>query len=1268
MKGFAFLSGFISAAITLGIILPVNSQVTSDGTTNTTVNSTGNNFNILNGIQRGGNLFHSFGEFSIPTGGSATFQNSSAIENIINRVTGGNISNIDGLIKSQGSANLFLINPAGIMFGENASLDIGGSFLGTTAESILFEDGFEFSAVNAQSEPLLTISVPLGLQYGTNSSSINVSGANLTVNSGQNLALLGGDVTISNSQISAPGGQIQLGGLSETGTIQLEGLTAKFPENLTRSNITLENAANINSTSTNAGNITIDAADFSMSGSSELLAGLTNGGSDTTSVAGNITINATGNTNISGKSLIANDLQTLSVGNGGNIELNTNSLSLTGGSRIQSVTNSTGASGEITIYANSGIVIDGFTDDGLFSGILSRSATETSGTGGNITINNPQNTLTLSNRGFIGAVTNSSSNGGSIETNLNNLVMETGGQILTATTNLGNAGDITINASESVKISGESQDFVPNPFLDLAVFDLNTLEFITGFNPNVADSETIPYTSVERTPEQIVSGTTILGTAQAQVDYYSFSVTQGGSRAILDIDGGFIEGDDGSLDTNIVLFDRSTGLIVDVNDDSEATAGGEGSLPGRSGPFTLDSLIDTTLETPGFYVLAVGTFPATIDDYQLIEGSTPQVGDTYTLQVSLENQGTQGVSLPEPLNLDNFNPNVENRSGVFSNASGIGNGGTITINTPQLILDNSGIINSETFDGVGGDIILNVGNRVEINGGENIELNSNGSGNGGNLTINTQQLSMTGADIWNRNRNLGDGGNITITASESVLLESFAGIFNNVDPGAGGNGGNITVETPLLRLLNAGQISTGTSRFLGNASSPLEGDAGDLTITADSVEIIGTSTDGIFPSGLLSRSESGGEAGDLTVTTGRLLVADGAFITSSAVGSGKGGDISIVASESVEVLGNDLFGDSSAISSSASSIFGTSIEDATGDAGSLTITTERLRVAEGGRIQAFTRGAGDAGNITLQADEIEVTGVTEDGDVSAISASSTTDSIAGSINITANNLTVSDRAEITVSNTGAGDAGILTVNADNIFLDTQGSLQGEVLAGEQGNINLSSQFLLLRNGSSITTNATETANGGNININSAIIAGFENSDIVANAVEGNGGNINITTQGIFGLQFRDELTSESDITASSQFGVNGTVEINNITIDPNSGLVELLTELTDPSKQIANGCSSNNESSFVATGRGGMPQNPTEYVDLNRTWSDIRDLSAFRQQRNNNTEEITQISHKPAIVEATGLIRNEDGVIEFVVLENTPLRNKQVSECSGTNT
>ena len=141
-------------------------QVTPDGSTSTTVDADGNNFTINQGDRAGNNLFHSFGDFSVPTNGSAFFNNATDIANILSRVTGGNISSIDGLIRANGTANLFLINPAGIIFGNNARLEVGGSFLGSTADSILFPDG-EFSASDLNA-PVLTINAPIGLGFRDN--------------------------------------------------------------------------------------------------------------------------------------------------------------------------------------------------------------------------------------------------------------------------------------------------------------------------------------------------------------------------------------------------------------------------------------------------------------------------------------------------------------------------------------------------------------------------------------------------------------------------------------------------------------------------------------------------------------------------------------------------------------------------------------------------------------------------------------------------------------------------------------------------------------------------------------------------------------------------------------------------------------------------------------------------------------------------------------------------------------------------------------------
>ncbi len=190
------------------------------------------NSDVINGIpsdridigaKRGSNLFHSFKDFNVDANRPVYFSNPDGIANIITRVTGGNPSNILGKLGVLGNANLFLLNPKGIFFGRNASLDLRGSFFATTADSFIFNNNFEFSATNPQAPPLLTVNVPIGLRFRDNPGSIasqsifrnaNNNLVGLQVQPGNSLALVGGNINLSDGgRLTATGGSVELGGL-----------------------------------------------------------------------------------------------------------------------------------------------------------------------------------------------------------------------------------------------------------------------------------------------------------------------------------------------------------------------------------------------------------------------------------------------------------------------------------------------------------------------------------------------------------------------------------------------------------------------------------------------------------------------------------------------------------------------------------------------------------------------------------------------------------------------------------------------------------------------------------------------------------------------------------------------------------------------------------------------------------------------------------------------------------------------------------------------
>ncbi|MEO0934311.1 MAG: filamentous hemagglutinin N-terminal domain-containing protein, partial [Cyanobacteria bacterium J06641_2] len=160
---------------------------------------------IDGGAVRGSNLFQSFQEFNVGEGRRVDFANPTGVENIFSRVTGNNPSNIFGTLGVLGDANLFFLNPNGIIFGSNAQLDIRGSFVASTANSFSFADGAEYSATNPKAPPLLKVNFTPGLQIAGKSPGALVNEGNLIV--GKDLTLWGGSVT-SKGQLAAPLGNL----------------------------------------------------------------------------------------------------------------------------------------------------------------------------------------------------------------------------------------------------------------------------------------------------------------------------------------------------------------------------------------------------------------------------------------------------------------------------------------------------------------------------------------------------------------------------------------------------------------------------------------------------------------------------------------------------------------------------------------------------------------------------------------------------------------------------------------------------------------------------------------------------------------------------------------------------------------------------------------------------------------------------------------------------------------------------------------------------
>ena len=216
---------------------------------------------ITGGTARGTNLFHSFQQFNVSAGQGAFFTNPVGIENILARVTGSNLSDIQGILGvTGGNANLFLINPNGIIFGPDARLNLGGSFVATTANAIALANGDIFSTNLGVPLPSQVLNVnPNAFFFNQIAAQPIVSQARLQVLPGASLMLVGGDVRQDGGLLQAPGGRIELAGVAGVGNVTLNTngntLSLNLPDGVARADVSLTNRAIVNVAATGGGSI-----------------------------------------------------------------------------------------------------------------------------------------------------------------------------------------------------------------------------------------------------------------------------------------------------------------------------------------------------------------------------------------------------------------------------------------------------------------------------------------------------------------------------------------------------------------------------------------------------------------------------------------------------------------------------------------------------------------------------------------------------------------------------------------------------------------------------------------------------------------------------------------------------------------------------------------------------------------------------------------------------------------------------------------------------
>lgn len=1023
---------FFISAFLIQIIMPARghaqSAITSDGTLDTAVTFDQGNYTISDGTIKGSNQFHSFGRFNVPTEESATFTGPQTIENIISRVTGSEVSEIDGRISSEiDGANLFLVNPTGILFGPNATLDVKGSFHASTADFVRLSDGGIFYA-DPGGNSTLTVASPASFGFlDGNPAGITIEGSALEVPEGKTLSVVGGDVEIVGAaevtNLVAPGGRVNIASVSSPGEVipnaagAPSDLNVESFEDLGR--ISLSQGASIDAGGPGGGTVIIRGGRFVMDGSFVKASIEAAGGG---AVGAGIDIKATEDVVIDNSSQMETNVWNGVADNSGGIRIGANHLEVSNFSQINSLAfgafdgfpASTGKSGDIELATNSLLLRDGSSIRSGTGGlgdagdiVIDTANLEVrdaawvmsdawAGAGNSGDVNITADSILLSNVKYPGFLTgisprtydSATGKAGDVRVTANSLQILGGTEISTPTWSAGRGGNITLTIDGDVSIQGNE-----------ALLPWQTGIFANTFGPGPGGSLSLTADSLEMTSKTTMQ-TSTFWTADA-------------GNTLLNV--GRLEVKDRSQITTSGLFGAggSSGDLQ-INAESVLISGPENSAD----PFGAD-----------FTGLSTVAGPSGGQGGDLTIAATDSV--TLTSRASISNS-SQGPGTGGNLTIETGTLQVLNGSSLIASAFGSGNGGTIAVNAntvlvsgvhPQLYTDitgtqslaPSGIASQTGLNGGSAGGVKIVAGSLEISDGGRLSVETFGPGDGGSLEVEASNVLISGVNPDLRDLLISNDANPKYAAA-SIL--SGSGSFFLGDA-ATGQGGNIELKAESIELSDGALISSETET---------PGDGGYIKIEADNVALSGGAS--IAAESRVAFATRTGKAGNISITANETFSSDSSSVTTAAE-LAEGGDVTIKSWETY--LANN-----SLISAESSG---------PGDAGNITLTATDILYMKDSSIITEAKQA-DGGNIKINVDgTVHIV----DSEISA-SVGGGPETVGGNINIDPE-FVILNNSKI-IANAFAGKGGNIQIVADVFLADPDSVIDASSDLGIDGTVEI----------------------------------------------------------------------------------------------------------------------------------------------------------------------------------------------------------------------